>query len=197
MKSIVKTLILILICVSIILMGCGIKEYSENKEPAFNADTIKEISLNNDSQTTLTEFKDELEDFKSFSDELFLIWLDHINSTSSMLDDFNSNIILEEKTRYSLILEQKYLEFKVNLENLEPPAVAFKAYSLAIEAVFFRVLFFRKFNENAPFKELTEIENKAYLAEASFWEEINNVYNYFEEEMESLKNEEGRIYNGI
>ena len=93
MKSTVKGLILILIFVSAILMGCSTKEYSENKTTGFDEGTLKEISLESESQTTLTGFKDELEDFKSFSEEFFPIWMDHINSTSSILDDFNSSTI--------------------------------------------------------------------------------------------------------
>jgi len=195
MKPTVKSLILILIFVSVVLMGCSTKEYSQNKEMGFDEDIIEEISLESESQTTLTGFKDELEDFKSFSEEFFPIWMDHINSTSSILDDFNSSTILEEKASYSEILEPSYLEFKVNLENLKPPPIALKAYNLAVESVSYRVLFFKKFNENAPAKELGEIENKAYLAEASFWEEIDNIYGYFDREMERLKNEDGSIYN--
>jgi len=176
-------------------MGCGTKEYSQYKEVGFDKDTLKEISLESESHTTLAGFKDEMEDFKSFSDEFFPIWLDHINNTSSILDDFNDSTILEEKIRCSEVLEQRYLEFKVNLENLEPPPIALKAYSLAVEAVSYRALFFKMFNENASVNKLSEIENKAYLTEASFWEEIDNVYGYFDQEMERLKNKEGSIYN--
>ena len=197
MKSIVKAMILILIFVSAVLIGCNTKEYSENKEPGFDGDIIKEISLKNDGQTTLTGFRDELEEFKSFSEEFFPIWLDHINSTSSILDDFNSSNIYEEKARCSEVLEKSYLELKVNLENLEPPPIALKAYNLAVEAVSYRALFFKMFNENAPAIELGEIENKAYLAEVSFWEEIDNIYNYFDREMERLKNEDGSIHNTV
>jgi hypothetical protein len=195
MKLTVKALILMLIFVSVIIMGCGTKEYSQYKEVGFDKDTLKEISLESESHTTLTGFKDELEDFKSFSDKFFPIWLDHINSTSSILDDFNSSSIYEEKIRCSGVLEQRYLEFKVNLENLEPPPIALKAYSLAVEAVSYRALFFKMFNENAPVNKLSEIENEAYLAEASFWEEIDNIYSYFDQEMERFKSEDGGIYN--
>ena len=195
MKPKAKALILILIFVSAVLMGCSTKEYSENKKPGFNEDALKEISLKTEGEITLTGFKDELEDFKSFSNEFFPIWLDHIESTSYLLDDFNNNTILEEKIRCSLILEQRYLEFNSNLENIEPPDIALRAYNLAVESVSYRALFFEMFNENAPAKELSEIENKAYFAEASFWEEIDNVYGYFDQEMERLKNEDGSIYN--
>jgi hypothetical protein len=195
MKLTVKALILILICVLVFLIGCGTKEYSQYKEPGFNEDTLKEISLKTGEEVTLAGFKDGLEDFKSFSDEFFTIWLDHINSTSYLIDDFNGTTILEEKIRCSLILEQKFLEFKNNLENIEPPSIALKAYNLAVEAVSYRVLFFKMFNENAPANKLSEIENEAYLTEASFWEEIDNIYNYFDQEMERLKNEDGSIYN--
>jgi hypothetical protein len=195
MKLTVKALILVFIFVLVFLMGCATKEYSQYKEPGFDEDTLKEISLKTGGETTLAGFKDELEDFKSFSDEFFPVWLDHINSTSSILDDFNDSTLLEEKIECSLILEQRYLEFKNNLENIDPPPIALKAYSLAVEAVSYRALFFKMFNENASASKLGEIENKAYLTEASFWEEIDNVYGYFDQEMERLKNEDGSMYN--
>lgn len=189
--------IIISIFVLVLLMGCGTKEYSQYEEPGFNEDTLKEISLNTVGETTLIAFKDELEDFKSFSDEFFPIWLDHINSTSYLLDDFNNSDVLEEKSRCSVVLEQRYLEFKSNLGNIEPPSIALKAYNMAVEAVSHRALFFKMFNENAPASKLSEIENEAYLAEASFWEEIDNIYIYFDQEMEKLKDEDNSIYNAV
>ena len=103
-----------------------------------------------------------------------------------MLDDFNGSTIFEEKIKCSRILEQKYLEFKVNLEDIKPPSIALPAKNLAIEAVSYRILFFKKFNENAPVEELNEIENQAYLAETIFWEEIDKIYKYFDEEIVRL-----------
>ena len=186
MKGIIKILILLLVCFSVILIGCVKKDYSAILEPGSNQDILREKSLNIEKQTTFTEFKDELKDFKSFSDELFPIWSDHINRTSSMLDDFNSSTNFEEKIKYSKMLEQKYLEFKVNLEDIKPPSIALQANNLAIEAVSYRILFFKKFNENVPIEELNEIENQAYLAETSFWEEIDKIYKYFDEEIVRL-----------
>ena len=186
MKTILKILFFLLVCVSVIIMGCVKKDYIVISEPGFNQDILTEKSLNIEKQTTFTEFKDELEDFKSFSDELFPIWTDNINRTSSILDDFNGSTIFEEKIKCSRILEQKYLEFKGDLENIKPPSIALQANNLAIEAVSYRILFFKKFNENAPVEELNEIENQAYLAETIFWEEIDKIYKYFDEEIVRL-----------
>lgn len=183
MKTIITIIIFLLIFVSVILIGCVKKDYSTVSEPVFSQDILAVKSLNIEKQTTFTEFKDELEDFKSFSDELFPIWLDHIDRTSSILDDFNANTISEEKIKDSKILEQKYLEFEFKLENIKPPSIALHANKFAINAVSYRVLFFKKFNENAPIEELNEIEHQAYLAEASFWEEIDKIYKYFGEEV--------------
>ncbi len=195
MKLTAKAIILMLICVLVFLMGCETKQYSQYEEPGFNEDTLKEMSLKTGEETTFTGLKDELEDFKSFSDEFFPIWLNHINSTSSILDDFNSSTIYEEKIRCAEVLEQKHLEFKNNLENIEPPPIALKAYNLAVEAVSYRALFFKMFYENASADKLSEIENNAYLAEASFWEEMDNIYGYFDQEIERLKKEDGTIHN--
>jgi hypothetical protein len=192
MKLIVKVLIQILICVLIFLMGCTIKEY---REPGFDEGTLKEMSLKTGGETTFIVFKDELEDFQSFGEEFFPIWLEHINSTSTILEDFNNSTVYEEKIGYSEVLEQRYLEFENNLENIEPPPIALKAYDLAVEAVSYRVLFFKMFCEDAPVNKLGEIENKAYLAEASFWEEMDNIYSYFDQEMEKLKDKDSSMHN--
>ena len=186
MKTIITIIIFLLIFVSVILIGCVKKDYSTVSEPVFSQDILAVKSLNIEKQTTFTEFKDELGQFKSFSDEFFPIWADHIDRTSSMLDDFNASTIFEEKAECSKILEQRYMEFEVKLENIKPPAIAEKAYNIAVEAVSYRVIFFKKFNENTPVKELNEIEGKAYISEAGFWDEIDRIYNYFDEEMARL-----------
>ena len=183
MKPIIKILILLLVFVSLILSGCVQKDYITTAEPGFNRHALQEKSSSIEKQPTFTEFKSELQDYKSFSDELFPVWQDHINRTSSMLEDFNSSTVLEEKIKKSVILEQKYTEFRVNLENIEPPSIAEGAYSLAVDAVSYRILFFKKFNENAPIKALDEIEGLAYLAETDFWVEIDKIYTYFDEEI--------------
>jgi hypothetical protein len=186
MKTIITIIIFLLICASVILIGCVKKDYSEYKKPGFNQAIIKVKSLNINEKTTFIEFKDELVEFKSFNDEFFPIWADHIDRISSILDDFNASTIFEEKAECSKILEQRYMEFEVNLENIKPPAIAEKAYNIAVEAVSYRVLFFKKFNENAPVKELNELEGKAYIAEAGFWDEIDRIYDYFDEEITRL-----------
>ncbi len=194
MKPFIKILIVVLVCVLIILIGCAKKDYSQYKEQSFNNDILAVKSLEIEKQVTFSEFKDELKEFKSFSDEFFPIWSDHINRTSPVLYDFNSSTVLEEKTRCSKELEQRYCEFKVRLENIKPPAIAAKAYDLAVEDVSYRELFFKKYNENAPVKELNEIESKAYLAETGFWEEIDNVYRYFDKEISRIGTEDNDKY---
>jgi hypothetical protein len=183
MKLLAKAAILIFICVLVALAGCAKKDYSEYKEQGFSQDILAEKNSSIDKQTNFTELKGELEEFKSFSDKLFPMWLDYIDRTSALVDDFNSSTILEEKARCSRILEKNYSEFKADLENVKPPAIATRAHNLAFDAVSYRELFFKKFNENAPIEELNQIENQAYLAEAGFWEEIDKIYKYFDEEI--------------
>jgi hypothetical protein len=183
MKLTIIMLILLLICVSFVLMGCVQKDYNSAAEPSFNQLLLQEKSSSIEKQPTFIEFKDELQEYKSFSDELFPLWLDHIKMTSSMLEDFNGSTVMEEKIEKSVVLEQKYTDFKVNLENIRPPSIAEGAYSLAVESVSYRILFFKKFSENAPIKELDGIEGRAYLAETDFWVEIDKIYTYFDKEI--------------
>jgi hypothetical protein len=200
MKNLIKILILILLCVLFILLGCAKKEYStidkENEllKQGTNREIVEVKSIEFEKQTSYTGFKNELEEFKLFSDEFFSIWADHINRTSSMLDDFNSSDILEEKLKYSEILEQDYSDFEIKLENIKPPDIAKTAHNLAVEAVSYRVLFFQNINKNAPINELNKLENQAYLAEASFWEEINRIYEYFDEEFATLNTTDDNKY---
>ncbi|MHB1376273.1 MAG: hypothetical protein ACYCXB_02485 [Candidatus Humimicrobiaceae bacterium] len=194
MKTITITLILILVCVSVILIGCVKKDKSVVLLPGFNQDVVKEKSLNIGDQTSFTRLKVELEDFKSFGDEFFPVWTEYMSIISVMLDDFNNCTILEEKFKNSEILEKKYLEFKFRLENIKPPSIALQAKNIAIEAVSYRILFFKKFNENASIDELNEIENKAYLTEISFWDEVDRIYKYFDEEYISFDIEDDYKY---
>lgn len=194
MKSSTKVLILILVCLFVFLVGCTKKDYSQNQEQGFSNDTLKAANLEIDKQAAIAEFKDDLEQFKAFSDDFFPIWLEHISSTSSMLDDFNNSTILEEKYICSNMLEQRYSELKINLETIKPPAIAKKAYGLAFEAACYRALFFKKYNENAPVKELVELETKAYVGEVGFWNEIDNLYRYFDEEMAGLRTTDDNRY---
>lgn len=187
MKSFAKVLILILVCLFLFLISCTKKDYSENQEQVVNHVMLKAVNLDINKQTTITEFKDDLGQFKAFSDEFFPIWLEHINRTSLVLDDFNNSTILEEKFKYSNTLEKRYLELKISLENIKPPAIAKKAYDLAYEAVNYRALFYKKYNGNAPVTELNELETRACIAEGSFWDEIDNLYRYFDEEMARLR----------
>lgn len=183
MKSIIKILILLLIGISFTLTGCVQEGNNAVPKQDFNQNSLEKTSAVIEKQPTFTEFKSELQDYKSFSDKLFPVWQGHINKTSSILDDFNRSTDFEEKIKNSLVLVQRYTEFKTNLENINPPSIATGAYALAVEAVSCRILFFKKFNENAPVKELDEIESQAYLAETGFWVEIDDIYKYFDKEI--------------
>jgi len=194
MKPFIKVMILALVCILVILMGCAKKDHIASSEPGFNNSLLKEINLEVAQQATFTEFKDELEQFKLFSDEFFPIWSEHINRSSSMVDEFNSSTILEEKLICSGLLAQSYLDFQADLESIKPPAIAAQAYDLAVEVVSYRALFFKKFNQNAPVDQLNELEGKAYIAEASFWDEIDRIYDYFDEEMASIDTADDNKY---
>jgi hypothetical protein len=181
-KTIIITLILILICFSIIFTGCVKKDERSIPLPGFKQNVLLGKSQMIDGQTTFTKFKDELQSFKSFGDKFFPVWVENMSIISVMLGDFNNCTILEKKYKNSEILEKKYLEFKIRLESIKSPPITFNAKKIALEAVSYRILFFKKFTENAPINELNEIENKAYLSEISFWEEIDRIYKYFDDE---------------
>lgn len=65
MKTITIALILILVCVSVVLMGCAKKDDSVILLPDFNQDAVKEKSLNIGDQTSFTRFKVEI-NFKNY-----------------------------------------------------------------------------------------------------------------------------------
>ena len=186
MKKIKIFLILVFVCVSFILIGCVNKNEIAILNQGSNQDIIKVENKIIEGETTFTQIKVELEDFKSFSEEFFPIWMDNKNTIKPMVEDFNNSSRLKEKIESAKLLEEKYLEFKFNLENIKPPLIAFQANKLAVESVSYRVLFFKKFYENTSMDELNKIENQAFSVETRLWDEIDRIYKYFDEKIARL-----------
>ena len=115
MKKIIIALIFILVCVSAVLIGCAKKDESMVSPPGFTQETLAGKRQIIEGETSFTEFKNELESFKSFSEEFFPIWVDNKNILYHMIDDFNNCNTLKEKVNISKELEQKYSEFKFSL----------------------------------------------------------------------------------
>ena len=186
MKKIKIILILIFVCVSSILIGCVNKNEIAILDQSSNQDILKAESKIMEGETTFTQIKVELEDFKSFSDEFFPVWMDNKNTIYPMMNDFNSCSTLKEKIENAKLLEEKYMEFKLRLESIKPPPIASQTNKLAVESVSYRILFFKKFYENISMDELNKIENLAFSYEVRLWDEIDRIYKYFGEKIARL-----------
>ncbi|MHB1346143.1 MAG: hypothetical protein ACYCXK_01520 [Candidatus Humimicrobiaceae bacterium] len=185
-KSIIFALAITLACSFVFLLGCGSKNESVILKHSLNQDIIAAGSQIYEGDTSFTDIKAELENFKSYSDEFFAVWMENKNTSYPMIENFNNCSILEEKINTSRLLEDKYLEFKSSIENIRPPAIAVPASRSAIEAVSLRILFFEKFSESASIDELKDIEDQAYIAEIELWDEFDRIYKYFDEEISKL-----------
>jgi hypothetical protein len=183
---------LILICVIIIVSGlfswsCSASENGAVKPgevQGFDSGKLQKLSTNPEGSPG-QEMTGEIEQFRSFSQDLFSIWALHIDKTSDVLESFNQNDIpVQKKMEYAIVLEKQYQDFEEDIRILEPPAIAETAHKKAMEAVSCRVLFFKSFIRGTNINELNEIENRAYILEAQFWEEMDRIYEYFEERVE-------------
>jgi|GEM_PF-1778102 len=153
--------------------------------------TVKDSPVVGTSRESLAA---EISEFKAFSEEFFAIWAGHIDETSGILDSFNdNNISIEEKTGYAVLLAERYKDFRTGLLTLNPPGTALKAYSKALEAISYRILFFEGYIKNIDIEELNHLENMAYILEAEFWEEMDKIYKYFEEKAGEKPDKEDEI----
>jgi hypothetical protein len=177
--------------------GCytDISSSSGDNQPGFDREKLIELSSYSNEvvkETGSDNFDTlmiEMEEFKSFTDAFFRIWSEHIDKVSPVLDSFNRNdISLEEKTEYAYSLAESYRDFKHEIGLINPPPIAVKAYDAAVKALTYRILFFEGYTKNIHISELNDLENKAYLTEALFWEELDKIYKYFEEMIDESDN---------
>ena len=180
--------ILIVMGIFILSTGCTKKDENNSSLEYFNeADLIKYSSNKNNEMDAKEQFKVQLGKFSDFSKKFFSIWKDHIEKTTQLLEKFNNeNITLDEKVLYSQMLLEKYEKFNDDLKQITPPPEASRAYHYALSAISKRILFFKEFEKGTNVYTLTEIENEAYLYETLFWEEIDNIYNDFDERSAQL-----------
>lgn len=180
--------------------GCIQKGEDNVTVEYFNeADLLAYGTDENNAESPEEQLEIQLREFYEFSKKFFSVWNDHIEKTSHILEKFNNkNTTLDNKIIYSRILFEKYEEFNFNLEQLTPPPEASKAYQYALNAVSRRILFFEEFGKGTSMYKLIEIENAAYLYETLFWEEINRLYDYFDEMLDKLGiQREGEFYFSI
>ncbi len=129
----------------------------------------------------LEDFKRKIKRFYDFSQEFFPVWAHHIEGTSMLLEQFNSSdLAVEDKIEYAAVLEEKYIDFRDDLLELTPPPEASKAYGYAMDIVSKRILIFEGVKDGADVHRLAEMEAKSYMLEDLFWEEIDNIYDYFD-----------------
>jgi len=183
-----------LLIVSIVIIGLsiftqGCLQKSEDNDPGqyfTETDLIVYGTDENMDENNVVSPEEELEiqlkEFYDFSKKFFSIWNNHIEATTQFLEKFNDkNTTLDDKIIYSRILYEKYEKFNEDLKQITSPFEASNAYQYALNAISKRILFFKEFEKGTGMYELIEIENEAYLYETLFWEEMDKIYNYFDE----------------
>ena len=181
-------IVLIITGISILTMGCAQK--SEDNAPGeyfSEADLLMYNTDKNNVTSPKEQFEIQLKEFYDFSKKFFSTWNDHIEDTAVLLEKFNNdNITLDAKIIYSRMLREKYERFGDEIKQITPPPEASKAYEYALNAISKRILFFKEFEKGTSIYSLIEIENKAYFYESLFWEEMDKIYNHFDEISDQL-----------
>lgn len=174
--------------VFILSISCAKKDADNNSQDYFSKADLLKYGLNEKSEMNPREqFEIQLKEFHDFSREFFSVWDNHIEATTPLLKKFNNkDTILDDKIMYSGMLREKYEKFSDDIKQITPPPEAAKAYQYALNAISKRILFFKEFEKGTSIYQLTEIENEAYLYETLFWEEIDNIYNHFDEISDQL-----------
>jgi hypothetical protein len=180
--------ILLMATIFILSVGCTKENADIHSQEYFHrADFLGYSSDKNNKVESKDEFEDQLKNFHCFSQEFFSIWDDHVENIAALLEKFNDeNTALNEKIIYSKMLLKEYEKLDDSLKQIMPPPEASKAYQYALDAISKRILFLKEFEKGASINELIEIENEAYIYELLFWEEMDNIYNYFDEESDKL-----------
>jgi hypothetical protein len=184
---------LIIFTLSLFYLGCSkestgidILEYSGGLE-LLEYDIDKNILIDQNIHTT-KKFEEQLKDFYEFSQEFFFVWNEHIEDSNLLFEKFNNvDTTLKEKITYARLIREKYMIFKDELNQITPPNIASVAYHCALDSISKRILFLKKFEEGADLQTLIKIEKEAYLYETLFWEELEKIYNYFDETSYQLK----------
>ncbi len=183
-----KLFIILIMGVFILSISCAKKDADNNSQDYFSKADLLKYGLNEKSEMNPREqFEIQLKEFHDFSREFFSVWDNHIEATTPLLKKFNNkDTILDDKIMYSGMLREKYEKFSDDIKQITPPPEAAKAYQYALNAISKRILFFKEFEKGTSIYQLTEIENEAYLYETLFWEEIDNIYNHFDEISDQL-----------
>lgn len=141
-----------------------------------------------DKITIFRQFQTQLTEFYDFSHEFFAVWDYHIEDTEGLFEKFNnSQTPIEQRIIYAGMLRQKYEKFGNALMQITPPPEASQAHQYALAAISKRIEFFAGFEQGKDMSVLMEIKDDSYFYEMLFWEEIDSIYDYFDQMAEDLK----------
>ena len=133
----------------------------------------------------LDQFEIELKTYLSYSSELFSIWNEFIKVTEPIINKFNNENNYDRKVLYAKELETYYGALFKKISILKPPEIAESAHKLALDTIKTRMEYVSAI-ENNDLNGIADSENKAYLSETMFWEEIDNIYKYFDNKSAEL-----------
>jgi hypothetical protein len=185
---IMKKLLIAIIGILILSTACSM-EGEDRGTPGYLKHTGPVVNYNEDNELMpVRQFETRVRGFYDFSQRFFTVWDHHVEDTAPLLEKFNDeHTTPEEKIEYSRVLGEKYREFRNKLLQINPPPEASRAYGYALDSVAKRILFFEEFEKGATIDKLITLRNEAYQHEALFWEEIDRIYDHFEQLSKQLK----------
>jgi hypothetical protein len=154
------------------------------------ADLVNYNAIENEEEINDEEqFEVQLREFYDFTQEFFPIWDKHIKETTEIFDKFNNiNTSHSDKIICSTILIEKYKKFSDDLNRINPPLEASKAYDFSLNSISKRILFFEEFKRGTSVQELIEIGKEANFYETLFWDEIDKIFEYYLGKMDKTNN---------
>ncbi|MGM0365003.1 MAG: hypothetical protein ACQEP5_00535 [Actinomycetota bacterium] len=187
-RNMIRKLIVTLVLIGIFVLSAGCAQNNGDSPKYLSQADLLIYSLDeNDEMDQSRQFETQLKEFYEFSQEFFTVWTQYIEESEFLLEKFNNeNTPRDEKLAYSQDLRKKYEKFSHDLMQITPPPEASKAYQYALDAIAKRIMFLEKFEQVTDTNTLAEIENEAYFTESLFWEEIDKIYDYFDQMAEQL-----------
>ncbi len=91
--------ILIIIGIIFLFAGCNYNNNENNLKKYFSKqDFVRHSIVENNAKNPLEDFEIQLIEFYDFTKEFFLVWNNHIEDSSALLENFNDkNTTLKEK----------------------------------------------------------------------------------------------------
>lgn len=199
MKTKLTIILIMIFLINFMLVGCNQNSALIYSEVASNNNIENDLyfkDINNQSyqvNSEIFDFENRIKAFNKFNRDFLNIWSKYIYSTEPLLKSFNEEKDnLDLKVSYAKLLIEEYDKFSKELSQMEVPDIATKAYKNGFSSIVYRKLYFETYIDDINkynfenISKLNDIENKAYLSETMFWEDLDIIYKDFEVEVKKF-----------